>query len=218
MTGFLKLFITGAAAFAFVFALGIPAYAQNIDGAAVIDAETTLDDAVSITVGGSADTSVGNVVDGDVDSTSNVQTNEDFDVYAATTLESNQEITAVDATESSVSVGFVESAQLFGFIPVSLKSRVVVHADGSVKVIRPWYSVFAVKNDAYQSTELTAAVAALPNDALGEDGGFTARGKAFVTERIVSSLGGNTDVAGSAAGGTMLEGTVVPPGTDVSAQ
>ncbi len=222
MTKFLKLLGAGTAALALVFAIGAPAYAQNIEGSAILNAEVdaTLDDSVEIGMEGNAGTSLSgdSIVEVGSGGASDVETSDDFKTYTATTLESHEGVESIDATDDSVTVGFVEEAQLFGFIPVSLNSRVVVHADGSVKVVRPWYSMFAIKTDAYQSTELEAEVAALLDGARTADGMFTARGKAMVTERIVGSLSGEAQVSGSAAGGTVLEGSKPLSGVDVSAQ
>lgn len=220
MTAFLKLFITGTTALALVFALGISAYAQNIEGSAILNADASIDDSVEVELESNLDASVGSdesAPEG-IEATSDIQTSEDFHAYAKETLDTNEEIKTVDATDSSVSVGFVEEAKLFGFIPVSLKSRVVVHSDGGVKVVRPWYSVFAIKSDAYQSTELQAEVSGLINSARGKDGNFTAQGKVLVTQAIVGSLVGETQASGNAAGGTVLEGSAPMPGIDVSAQ
>lgn len=219
MTGFLKLFITGASALALTLAIGVPAYAQNIEGSAIINAE--VDDVVDVGLEGNADASL----EGTIDETSReegemsgVRTNDDFNAYAASTVQNNEEIKTVDATDTSVSVGFIEEAKLFGVFPVSLKSHVVVHADGAVKVVRPWYSVFAFKSDAYETTTLETELAGLLAQARTESGQFTAEGKAMVTQTIVNSLVGKSDTTVDAAGGTVLEGSAPMPGIDASVQ
>jgi len=211
-------------------ALGaLPAYAQNIDisvGGGVdantgdttsvdadaeveADAEVSTDDTETDAATNTAtgftltrtDASVTNS-SGTPMSADSVNTESDLEVFAATTLRTNDSFEGVDVASDRLSFRFKEDAKLFGFIPHQVTSRVVVSGDGRVEISRPWYSFLASGLSADTATSIESRV----RTALGESAGsMNTRTQALVLAEIASALAGSVDVSADTTNSAELQ-------------
>lgn len=212
------------------------AFAQNVYGSAVIDADVdtspedsangsdgsaaSADDgsmdqgsgaaSVNLNAGGSLrldrdDAKVENSTAGSA-SADTVNTDGDLESYAAATLRDHESLENVDVTEDHVSLSFKEDARLFGFIPLTMTSRLMADANGNVTIVRPWYSFMVMGTTERSTTDLKARVQAILSSAKTEDGHLTTRGQAVLMHELTLALGGSSATVGTdASAGTMLD-------------
>lgn len=131
-------------------------------------------------------------------SASSVNSDSDLEVFAASTLRSDDSFDGVDVSSDRLSFRYKEDARLFGFIPHKVTTRVEVSGDGTVRVTRPWYSFLV----AGLSNETSASIESRVRTALANSSGsMDARTKALVLSEIASALTGSA----SASANVMLD-------------
>ena len=130
-------------------------------------------------------------------SASSVNTESDLEAYAASTLRANDSIDGVDVASDRLSLSFKEDARLFGFIPHTVTSRVEVSGDGSVRVMRPWYSFLVAGLSVDTKTTIESRVKSAMNEEAS--GSFSSRSQARVIAEIASALGSSVDAQASAS-------------------
>lgn len=73
--------------------------------------------------------------------------------------QASEQIFAESTTSSEdLVLNFVERGHLLALVPLSLKLRVTVSPDGSVKVEYPWYSKFTLDHEEEMKTNIKVAV------------------------------------------------------------
>jgi hypothetical protein len=120
-----------------------------------------------------------------------VNTEGDLEAYAAATLRTSNTLKGVQVDSERVVLRFTEEAQLLGFIPHTMTSRVEVREDGSVRVMRPWYGFLATGASADASVQMEARVRQALADARAHDGpGLSAHQQAAILAEVAASLNG----------------------------
>lgn len=92
------------------------------------------------------------------DSAKEVVTEADLEAYASTTIDSDELIEEINFTNDAVEVKYKENGQLLALIPITFTATVVAHADGSVEVKYPWYSVVTVDKKSKVEAQIKVAV------------------------------------------------------------
>ena len=136
--------------------------------------------------------------DASADRTSNVEmradsvvSDNDVEAFAAATLRTHERVEGVNVSENEVRVSFKEDARLLGVFPMSVTSRVVAMADGSVRIERPWYSFLLWGERKEIAADLEARVrAALEDGSLTTNGELSARAQARLMDEVARALSG----------------------------
>jgi hypothetical protein len=68
-----------------------------------------------------------------------ISTSNDLKLFISSKIAKNSKIEAVDTTETQTEVDYTSQAKVLGFIPVHMKSKIVLDANGNVVVKMPWY-------------------------------------------------------------------------------
>ncbi|HEY9480904.1 MAG TPA: hypothetical protein VIR98_01555 [Candidatus Paceibacterota bacterium] len=77
-----------------------------------------------------------------------VSTTADLDAYARAVVKDDENVSKVEASADKVSVWYKEHGEFLGFIPVAVRTRATIYADGTVEIDRPWYDVLTTgKNE-----------------------------------------------------------------------
>lgn len=143
--------------------------------------------------------------DASADSASNAEmradsvvSDNDVEAFAAATLRTHERVEGVNVSENEVRVSFKEDARLLGLFPMSVTSRVVAMADGSVRIERPWYSFLLWGERKEVAGDLETRVrAALEDGSLTADGELSARAQARLMDEVARALSGAEVQAGA---------------------
>jgi hypothetical protein len=76
-----------------------------------------------------------------------VTTSADLDAYARAVVKGDENVSKVESSADEVSVWYKEHGKFLGFIPVAIRTRATIHADGSVEIDRPWYDSLTTGGD-----------------------------------------------------------------------
>jgi hypothetical protein len=125
-------------------------------------------------------------------SPASVQSNTDLSGYVAAQIASDENISEVETSPNSVSVTYMQRADLFGFIPMNVEATAIVRADGSIEVNYPWYAFMMLTNENELEAELQAAVAGSSSIAASADAaadvGFSAATQSELIREVRSVM------------------------------
>lgn len=106
----------------------------------------------------------------EVDTTANIQTSQDLDIYTQSLSQSDRNVEKVEMTDNRILLAYRMPAKFLGFIPVTVMTNVQVDAQGNVSVNYPWYTFLSVKDDEKLKADLELQV----KEAIGSDVGTSA--------------------------------------------
>lgn len=128
-----------------------------------------------------------------------VTSESDLSAYATAALRADEQIDAVTFDEDAVEVTYTERGRLFAVVPVTMKARARVAADGSVTVSYPWYR-FLVASDANTDVSSTLSTRASAWHARADAGAsLSASEKAELMDEIRAALATSASVEATAS-------------------
>lgn len=74
-----------------------------------------------------------------------IASSDDLKLFISSKIAKNSKIETVDTTENSTEIDYKSDAKVLGFIPVHMKSKIMLDANGNVTVKMPWYKAFVSK-------------------------------------------------------------------------
>ena len=122
-----------------------------------------------------------------------VNSESDLEAYAASALSANEALEGVEAASEKLVLRFKEDARFLGIFPFSMTSRVEVEQDGSVRVVRPWYSFLATGVESTVAADIETRVRGAMNaeEGIAMSGEMSSRAQALVLAELVAALNGS---------------------------
>ena len=87
-----------------------------------------------------------------------VVTNGDLRAYALSAISADADLEAMNFSEDTVEIKYKEQGKLLALVPITFTARAIAHADGTIELKYPWYSVLTVDNKTELETKIQVAV------------------------------------------------------------
>jgi len=114
-----------------------------------------------------------------------VNTSDDLRSFVQSSMQSDDNISAVSFADNDVSVSYKDHGRLIGFIPVTIDTMVTANADGTITVNYPWYGFLVAKDRESLQSDLDTNVGAMIR---ADRSSWTAHRMAQIAARLSAAL------------------------------